>query len=247
MLDARFLSAYDEVPNQRSADFADLDMKEMSNGYVFDGIAAVFDEVTDLGEFTEETRRGSYRRLLASGVNVPFLHEHHPHNLLATTKSGRLRLVEEARGLRTMANVVKTDLSERVKALVDSGDITGMSTGFVVGNGNSKFENRGGKPHRIITNFKRLIDVCTTFDPAYATTEAQFRSLATAVPQHADSLQQLLTGVYPQLEEQGNEQEDSLPVEGEAEPTETRADTPLLAARNRRLRLLTITLEGDKP
>jgi phage head maturation protease len=59
--------------------------------------------------------------------------------------------------LRAKADVVKTDLSERIKALVDSGDITGMSIGMIVGKDNSRIERRGLKPHRTIQNFKRIL------------------------------------------------------------------------------------------
>jgi Escherichia/Staphylococcus phage prohead protease len=243
--DTRFFDAYDEVPNQRSAQFADLEMTQVRDGYVFDGLASVFDEVADLPEFTEEVKHGAYRRVLSSGVNVPFLHEHDPNYLLGTTRSGRVRLAEEARGLRVMANVVKTDLSERLKALVDGDEVTGMSTGFVVGRGNATItRGKGNKPHRTISSFKKLLDVCTTWDPAYAATEAQFRSLALADPKSSGSLQQLLAGVYPQLEQPGNEPDDQEPPV--VEPEEARdsgVSTPLLAARKRRLQLLTITLE----
>jgi hypothetical protein len=74
------------------------------------------------------------------------------------------------------ANLVRTDLSSRVKALVDPGDLRGMSFGFVAGRGNSKLEQRAGKPHRVISGFKRLLDVTTTWNPAYPQAEAQFRS-----------------------------------------------------------------------
>jgi phage head maturation protease len=76
--------------------------------------------------------------------------------------------------------MVRTDLSERVKALVGSGDLKGMSIGFVVGRGNSRIEHRSGKVHRTITGFKKLLDCCVTFDPAYAGTSAEVRSAALA-------------------------------------------------------------------
>jgi phage head maturation protease len=52
-----------------------------------------------------------------------------------------------------------------------------MSFGFVAGAGNSKVEQRGGKPHRSLTGFKRLLDVSPTWDPAYTGTSAELRSL----------------------------------------------------------------------
>jgi HK97 family phage prohead protease len=228
----------------RSAAFSDLEMTSIKDGFLFDGYAAVFGEKTDIGEFTEEVKHGAFRKILSTGVNVPFVHEHDPSQLLGTTKSGRVRLVEETRGLRVQANLADTDLSRRIKTLTETGDITGMSYGYVAGKENSDWEYRGSKPHRMIKGFKALLDVCTTWDPAYAATEAQFRSLALANPQAADSLQQLLTGAYPQLEEEGEEAE--VPAELEdSEDATSGVGAPALAARKRRLQLLTITLEGE--
>jgi HK97 family phage prohead protease len=249
----QFFDAYDEVPNQRSAQFSDLEMKEARDEYLFDGYAAVFDEITDLGDFTEEVRHGTFRKVLARRDNIPFLHEHKPEYLLASTKSGRLRLIEEPRGLRSLANIPRTDLSERVKTLVDSGDITGMSFGFICGAGNSKRSFRDGKPHRVITNLKKLLDVTTTWDPAYASAEAQFRSLTTANIGSAVPLQQFLLGVYPTQLQDGEEEEEQarvrrLVVEDELREADNVpsgvSDAPLLAARKRRLGLITLTLEG---
>jgi HK97 family phage prohead protease len=244
----KFFEAYDEVPNQRSAQFSDLEVSENAGGLLFDGYAAVFGEPTDLGDFTEEVRHGAFRRVLATGANVPLLHEHKPEMLLASTRSGRMRLFEEPKGLRVSANLADTDLSRRIKSLVDSGDVQGMSFGFICGRGNADVEYHGSKPHRLIKNFKKLLDVCTTWDPAYASAEAQFRSL---VPQadSAQPLQQLLVGVYPQLgdgvADPDDDEKADVPVGDE--PASGVSSTPLLTARKRRLHLLTITLEGGDP
>jgi hypothetical protein len=158
--------------------------------------------------------------------------------------------------LRARADVVKTDLSERIKALVDSGDIGGMSIGMVVGRGNAKISVRSGRPHRLIQGYRKLLDVCTTFDPAYVTTEAQFRSMTMQYADSPASLQQLLMGAYPQLGEQGNDDGDTpepapddqpeVP-DGEQAPEdvegeESRAvEQRSIAARRRALTLMTLT------
>lgn len=247
-MDNRFQIAVDEAPSLRTATFSDLEVGKVKDSLIFDGLAAVFDETTDLGEFTEEVRHGTYRKIIASGVNVPLVHEHDPGQLMGTTKSGRVRLAEETKGLRVQANVAITDLSLRIKSLVESGDITGMSHGFIAGRENCDWNMSRSKPHRVIKGLKALLDVCTTWDPAYASTEAQFRSLALAHPEAAGPLQQLLSGVYPQLEEPGSEAEIEAadePEQGSEERT-SGVGTPLLAARKRRLRLLSLSLEGGE-
>lgn len=242
----QFFDAYDEAPNLRSAEFSDLEITEVRDDFIFDGYAAVFGEPTDLGDFTEEIRHGAFRKVLAKGGNVPLLVEHNREQLLATTRSGRLRLSEETKGLRVSANVPITDLSKRVKTLYDSGDMTGMSFGFICGRGNSDRQMRNGKPHRILKSFNRLLDVTTTWDPAYASAEAQFRTMAFASPGSAEPGRDHLLGVYPTQPDE--------PAAGEEETEETRStegddsgvSRPLLAARKRRLQLLSLTLEGDE-
>jgi Escherichia/Staphylococcus phage prohead protease len=219
----QFFDALALVPNLRSAQFDDVEMVETAKGFKFDGIAAPTGVSADLGDFTEEYERGTFRRFLSGCKdNIPFLHEHNPRDLLATTRSGRLRLSEDGKGLRAQADVVKTDLSERIKALVDSQDIGGMSIGMVVGAGNARIENRGRRPHRQIQNLKKILDVCTTFDPAYVATEAQFRSMTMQFADSPESLQQLLMGAYPQLQGQGDDtdgtQEEEAPADEQTPP-----------------------------
>ena len=174
---------------------------------------------------------------------MPLLVEHNREQLLATTKSGRLRLAEETKGLRVSANVPITDLSRRVKTLYDSGDMTGSSFGFICGRGNSDRQMRNGKPHRILKSFNRLLDVTTTWDPAYASAEAQFRTMAFASPSSAVPGRDHLLGVYPT-------QPDELaadPPESERSEEEggSGVSIPSLAAKERHLELLAITLNQE--
>jgi HK97 family phage prohead protease len=203
----QFFDALADVPNVRTAALEDIEIKDGGNVFLFDGYAVTFGQTALLGggDFTEEVAPGAFRSVLAGGPNVPFLHEHAPDQLLATTKSGRLKLEEDGHGLRVRAKLVKTDLSTRVKALADSGDITGMSYGFVAGRGNQKIEQRDGRYHRLLTGFKKLLDVSTTWNPAYPNTEAQFRSKALEYADSPESWQRILMGAYPQLEDTGDD------------------------------------------
>lgn len=257
--DMNYFDQLGDVPNFRSIPMADVEMKQVGNEYAFDGIAAPVDVIADFDIFTEEYRRGSFRKYLAGpgkGHNIPFAHEHDPQNrLLGTTKSGRVKLEEDAKGLRTRAQVVKTELSERIKTLVDGGDIGGMSIGMIVGRGNARVELRSGRPHRAIVGFKRLLDVSTTFDPAYPTTEAQFRSatiqLATASP---DVLQQVLLGAYPQPQDGADDSEpvggdgveDGAGASAEADDVSRVAEHRSVAARMRELQLFIHETGGDE-
>lgn len=254
-----FFDALADVPNLRSAAFTDVEMVATDQGFKFDGIAAPTGVIADFADFSEEYERGSFRRFLsACSDNIPFLHEHNPRDLMATTRSGRLHLSEDGRGLRTKADVVKTDLSERIKALVDSGDIGGMSIGMIVGRGNSRIARNNGRPHRTIQNLKKILDVCTTFDPAYVTTEAQFRSMTMQYADSPASLQQLLMGAYPQLQAQGDDTgdtpetdpaDDQPAPDGDDQLADGKSATGVIeqrsiAARKRALQFLTLTTGG---
>lgn len=160
----------------RSVAFTDIDAS--NDGGTFTGYAAVFDHEADLGDFTESISRGAFRKALAGGGNVPMLYDHNMGlPVLATTGAGTLKLKEDGKGLRVEANVARHFIGDAVREMVSRGDIRGMSFGFVAGRGNSKVEQRGGKPHRNLTGFKRLLDISPTWDPAYTSTSAELRSL----------------------------------------------------------------------
>jgi HK97 family phage prohead protease len=160
----------------RSVAFTDVDAS--TDGSTFTGYAAVFDHEADLGDFTESISRGAFRKAIGASGNIPMLYDHNPGlPVLATTGAGTLKLKEDGKGLRVEANVARHFIGDAVREMVQRGDIRGMSFGFVAGAGNSKVEQRGGKPHRSLTGFKRLLDVSPTWDPAYSGTSAELRSL----------------------------------------------------------------------
>jgi HK97 family phage prohead protease len=176
-LDERF--AHERV-EQRSVAFTDIDTS--NDGRTFTGYAAVFDHEADLGDFTESINRGAFRKALSTGGNVPMLYDHNPGlPVLATTGGGTLKLKEDGRGLRVEADVARHFVGDAVREMVQRGDIRGMSFGFIAGAGNSRIEKRGGKPHRQLLGFNRLLDVSPTWDPAYQGTSAELRSLRAAL------------------------------------------------------------------
>jgi HK97 family phage prohead protease len=255
------------VPNLRSARFNDLEITETNGRLRFRGHAAVFDEEADLGEFTESIQRGAFRKVLQQPANIPLTLEHDPTKVLATTRSGLLKLEEDAKGLAVDADVPPTSMARDLKELVDADVVNGMSFGFVAGpRTNYRVERRSnGKPHRSLLGFKKLLDVCTTWDPSYRSAEAQFRSLTLQYADSPESLQHLLMGAYPQLGERAETPggtDDEAPAADEAAPDEETdnevgegadagADEPehrsgmSLAAAQNRLLLMTIDLKGD--
>lgn len=200
----------------RSAAFTDVEISK--DGWSFEGLAAVYDQETDLGDFTESVSRGAYRKAIPSSGNIPMLYHHNAMlPVLATTDGNTLQLADDAKGLRVKADIAQHYVGEAVRELVKRGDIKGMSAGFIVGRGNSRVEQRTSKPHRNITDFKRLLDVSPTWEPAYAGTTAELRSLrALQIAEDIDHVQQLIPGAVPQ-------RDDGAPID-DAEPSESEAE-----------------------
>lgn len=195
----------------RSVELVDAELK----GHNFRGYAAVFDlpwndHLAETYGYVEEIRRGTFRKALAAGNDVPLLWQHDRNQLLATTKSGALQLSEDGRGLLVQAKLPKTGLGEYVRELIDRGDVRGMSYGREAGPHDQRFERRGGVVRRIVSGAQRLLDVTLTWEPAYAGTEVELRSAGFV----ATPLQELLDGAESQIEDAVTE---SPPDEPEAE------------------------------
>ncbi|MBA3688482.1 MAG: HK97 family phage prohead protease [Chloroflexi bacterium] len=239
----------------RSVAFTDLETT--SDGATFTGYAAVYDQEADLGDFTESINRGAFRKALSQGQNVPMLLDHNPMlPPVATTGGGTLRLSEDTKGLKVEADIANHFMGDALREMVKRGDIRGMSFGFIAGKGNSRVEERGGKPHRVLTGFNVLLDVSPTWNPAYPGTDAAFRSLTT--PRMAESIeaeqqdgegshQQLPDGAPISTADAGvvDEVKDP-PVPAEVQEPEQRSGAEVVelaaAARRRRLQLLGVAL-----
>ncbi|MDX7998808.1 HK97 family phage prohead protease [Xenorhabdus sp. Reich] len=81
-------------------------------------------------EFIEQFAPNAFNASLAAGADIRALYEHDPMNLLGRTTSGTLQLSEDATGLRFELTPPDTQLGRDVLALVERGDIQGMSFGF---------------------------------------------------------------------------------------------------------------------
>jgi len=265
-----FFAALDTVPNLRSAALDDVEVGEWSQGFRFEGHAAVFDVDADVGNFTESVERGAFRKVLASDENIPMFYDHQRGlPVLCTTRAGTLKLAEDVKGLSVVADIADISLGRDLRVLADRGDVRAMSYGFVVGRGNARVEMRGAKAHRSLTGFKHLLDVSPTWDPVFRSAEGQFRSLTMQYADDPELLQQLHAGAYPQLVEQGSDletegaagdertddEEEREGTPGSPEVEETRSGSKPdegegsgareRAARKRRLMVMSITLPKE--
>ena len=102
-----------------------------ASGRTLSGYAATFNDPTAIGGFTERIAPGAFTRSLASGRDVLALLDHRADVLLGRTRSGSLKLSEDAKGLRFELKVPDTAAGRDVIALAERGDLGGMSFGFV--------------------------------------------------------------------------------------------------------------------
>ena len=145
-----------------------------ANGRRLEGYVATFGAEARIGTFTESIRAGAFRDTLATGRDVLGLVDHDPSRVLARTKSGTLRLAEDARGLAFDLDVPATQAGHDVLALASRGDVGGMSFGFNVRDGGEEWQ--GNKRElRAVDLFE--ISVVLAF-PAYDQTTVNVRSTA---------------------------------------------------------------------
>jgi uncharacterized protein len=101
-------------------------------GRQLSGHAAVFDTEARLPGFVEVIKPGAFSASLRSGSDILALVDHDATKLLARTRSGSLKLSEDARGLSFSFDAPDTQAGHDVLALAQRGDLGGMSFGFTV-------------------------------------------------------------------------------------------------------------------
>lgn len=135
---------------------------------VFSGYAAVFDELSeDLGGFREKIQPGAFRNSIAN-PNIMALVDHMPDRLLGSSQTGRVKVVEDERGLGTEITPVMTSYARDVEALLDAGEKTKMSFGFRTIS--DKWEKVDGEDIRTLLEVD-VFDVSIVTNPAYPATD----------------------------------------------------------------------------
>lgn len=143
------------------------------------GYAAVFNVETNIGGwFRERIRPGAFRRSIERGDDVRALWNHDPSHVLGRTKSGTLTLREDERGLLVEIIPPDTQLGRDLVTLVERGDVSQMSFGFVPIV--EEWESRDGQEVRTLVEVD-LFDVSLVTFPAYDATSISARDGTAAV------------------------------------------------------------------
>ena len=152
---------------------ANFELREEGDGMTFVGYAAKFNSPSeDLGGFVETIEPGAFRRSLRSRNDVKLLVNHDTGRVLASSRSGTMKLYEDETGLRVEASLPNTSDGRDMAELLKRGDLNKMSFGFAV----QKDSWNNEMTERTLKSV-RLFEVSIVAFPAYAATEAMVRSL----------------------------------------------------------------------
>jgi HK97 family phage prohead protease len=157
--------------------FGDLRLEQRAGekGRRLVGYAAVFNTETDIaGVFREQIAPGAFRGSLARD-DIRALVDHEPGRVLGRTRSGTLRLLEDDTGLRFEIDPPDTQVARDLMALVDRGDVSGCSFGFVARG--EAWDHKAEPPLRTLTEIE-LMEISIVTFPAYPETGVALRSLS---------------------------------------------------------------------
>lgn len=156
--------------------YADIELRSVGNDLEgIQGYAAVFNQTTDLGWFTEEIAPEAFNNADLSDVILNY--NHNDDIILAGTRNNSLLLQVRDSGLFFDASkIVDTMQGKDVKILVQEGLISKASFAFSIEDGGEEWSERNGKEHRIIRSISKLYDVSLVTFPAYSQTSVWSRA-----------------------------------------------------------------------
>jgi HK97 family phage prohead protease len=150
-----------------------LDVRAKDAKRTVGGYAAVFNSETDIGGyFREVIAPGAFKDAISGDVRA--LVDHNSGRVIGRTTAGSLRLSEDDVGLAVEIDLPDTNDGRDIATLIERGDISGMSFGFVVTK--QSWDETGDVPKRTIEAVE-LHEVSIVAFPAYDDTSIAMRSL----------------------------------------------------------------------
>lgn len=143
-----------------------------------EGHAAVFNQETTIGgfwyDFREKFLPGSFSKDIAAKADVRALIDHMSEKVIGRTKSGTLRLSEDATGLFTSTDPSNTSDGRDIVERIRRGDVDGMSIGFFIRKQMWVIEEDQEVDLREIHDVE-LLDISPVTFPAYRQTDVAVR------------------------------------------------------------------------
>ena len=150
------------------------------SGRTIAGYAAVFGSTADIGDsFREIIAPGAFSGAVSGDVRA--LIDHDSGRIIGRTTAGTLRLREDDMGLAVEIDLPDTTDGRDLAVLIERGDVSGMSFGFVVTK--QMWDETGDVPTRTIQAVD-LREVSVVAFPAYDDTSIALRSLDDARKEH---------------------------------------------------------------
>ena len=151
------------------------ELREVGDGNTFVGYAARFNSPSQPLPFIERIAPGAFSRTLRARRDVRLFINHDSGQVLASKRSGTLRLAEDEYGLRVEADLPDTQAARDLKELMRRGVVDSMSFGFTVPRGGDRWSDDGSE-RELREVVLHEVSVVTGF-PAYEATSAAVRSL----------------------------------------------------------------------
>ena len=169
------------------------DIELRNDGNTFIGYAAVFNSASEPLPFREYIAPGAFGRSLQSRNNIKMFVNHDDTMVLASTRSGTLRLNEDARGLRAEADLPNTTAGNDLRELLRTRVVDSMSFGFSVPRGGDEWSDDGQT--RTLREVRlHEVSVVTGF-PAYEGTSAMVRKLGALATRTDTSTEELASAI----------------------------------------------------
>ncbi len=149
------------------------EVRATDNGRTIGGYAAVFNSRANIGGYFEEViAPGAFDDALMQDVRA--LVDHDTGRVIGRTKAGTLRMKQDDMGLAVEIDLPDTSDGRDLATLIERGDVSGMSFGFVVTK--ETWDETMEPPMRTIQALD-LREVSVVAFPAYDDTSIAMRSL----------------------------------------------------------------------
>lgn len=151
--------------------YTDVELRTEGEERKVSGIPIVFNQISDMGWFTEEIDPHALDDADLSDVILNFNHD--DNMILARTTNNSLSLEIGSNGVFQTATLIDTTQGNDVYKMLRSGLINKMSFAFTIDKDGEEWKQEAdGREHRIIKKIKRLYDVSFVVFPAYEQTSA---------------------------------------------------------------------------
>lgn len=172
----------------RSHQVEEVRVNKTDDSITLEGYVAKFNSRSRFMGFYEEIDKRAFDNTLKNNNNIFALYNHDWDKVLASTRNGTLELNADDTGLRfVLKPSANTSFMNDVKELVDSGELRGMSFGFITRD--DEWRSESGVDVRTLKDID-LKEVTLTPIPAYESTEVALRSYEAFKNQHNNELKE---------------------------------------------------------